>query len=439
MPADDLDARIRAMLGDAVGAAPAPPELDSAGLPTTAAPVVGLDPARRRRWLGPAAAALTAAAAVVGLVLVTNRGTDTTVVPASDVTEPAGVAATTTVAPDSTVTTAVGTTVPDSATTTIAPDTTAVPQSTVTTMVVPDIPTGVVTSGSDGVWIVDRDGSKVQWWNEPAAFAVRSPEGPMIVQQHSGNGDPCCAPDGGWEAAATMPLRLVGPNSYPVFLSADLPGGWLRLHDVARLLDGRAMALVEWQTTVVTGVETEPGRLYAVDVETGAAVVVSDRFGGWEEGSSRLHLAEDGLIVGEYSSGVTRSFFSAVVPGGAPLATEPLPPAVLPHPAGFDDCGDCPGLYAIDRTGTVVAWIDGDDLVIRSLATGTQRRVSLEGRGAGASDIDIALQVEGDLGGPLLVAVEHRWSYDERPAMVFEVGDAGITELPVGAPASVSL
>jgi hypothetical protein len=437
MPADDLDARIRAMLGDAVGAAPAPPELDSAGLPTTAAPVVGLDTARRRRWLGPAAAALTAAAAVVGLVHVTNRGTDTTVVPASDVTEPAGVAATTTVAPDSTVTTAVGTTVPDSATTTIAPDTTAVPQSTVTTMVVPDVPTGLVTSGRDGVWIVDRDGPKVQWWNEPAAFAVRSPDGSMIVQQHL-RGDACTL-DGICVAADSVPLRLVGPNAYPVVLWDYLPGGWLRLHDVARLLDGRVMALVEWQTTVEAGVETEPGRLYAVDVETGAAVVVIDRFGGWEEGSSRLHLAENGLIVGEYSSGVTRSFFSAVVPGGAPLATEPLPPAVLPHPAGFDDCGDCPGLYAIDRTGTVLAWIDGDDLVIRSLATGTQRRVALEGRGAGASDIDIALQVEGDLGGPLLVAVEHRWSYDERPAMVFEVGDAGITELPVGAPASVSL
>jgi hypothetical protein len=327
----------------------------------------------------------------------------------------------------------------DAVTTTMAPDT-AAPTSTdaaPTTSVGTDIPASVVTAGRDGVWIVDRDGTKVQWWNQPAAFAVRSPDGSLIAQHHL-RGDVCML-DGTCAAADTAPLRLVGANAYPVVLSEDLPGGWIRLHDVARLLDGRVMVLVEWQTTVEAGVETEPGRLYAVDVQSGAAVVVSNRFGGWEEGSSRLHLAVNGLIVGEYSSGVSKSFFSAVVPGGAPLATEPLPPAVLPHPAGFDDCGNCPTLYAIDRTGTMLAWIDGDDLVIRSLATVTQRRVALEGRGAGASDIDIALQVEGDLGGPLLVAVEHRWSYDERPAMVFEVGDAGITELPVGAPASVSL
>ena len=433
MPTDDLDARIRAMLGDAVAAAPPPPDLDADGRPAAVAPVVGLDAARRRRWLGPAAAVLTAAAAVVGLVLVVSRDTPSTV-PATDVTLPA---VTTTIGPESTVTTVIDTTVPDASTTTIAPDTTAVPQSTVTTMVVPAIPASVVTVGRDGVWVIGSDGTKVQWWNQPAAFAAMSPDGSVIVQTHQ-RGD-ICTLDGTCAAADTAPLRVVGPNAYPVVLSEELPGGWMRLHDVARLLDGRVMALVEWQTTVDEGLYTEPGRLFAVDVQSGAVVTVSDAFGGWEEGSSRLHLAENGVIVGEYSSSITRSWFTAVVPGGAPLATEAPGATAVGLEPFYDDCADCPQLYAIDRTGTVVAWLHGDDLVLRSLATGTQRRVALEGRGAGASDIDIALQVEGDLGGPLLVVVEHRWSYDERPAAVFEVGDAGITELPVGAPASVSL
>jgi hypothetical protein len=213
----------------------------------------------------------------------------------------------------------------------------------------------------------------------------------------------------------------------------------MRLHDAARLLDGRVMALVEWQTTVEAGVETEPGRLYAVDVQTGAVVIVDDWFGGWEEGSSRLHLAETGLIVGEYSSSITRSFYSAVIPGGLPLDTRPILPDQLGLEAGYDDCADCPQLYAIDRSGEVVAWIHGDDLVIRSLDTGTERRVPLDGRGAAASDIDIALQVDGDLGGPLVLVVEHRWSYDSRPAVVLVIGDAGIVELAVDDPDRVSL
>ena len=431
MPTDDLDARIRALMGDAVAAAPAPRDLDAAD--PTRPPVVLLASARaQRRWVGPAAAVLTAAAAVVGLVLVVSRDTDPVAAPATDVT---ALAATTTVAPDSAVTTAVVTTLSDAATTTLTPDTT--PPNTIAPPVVPDVSTGVVTAGADGVWVVDPDGSKVQWWDQPAAFAVRSPDGSLIVQIHL-RGDACTL-DGTCTAADTSPLRLVGPNAYPVVLSDELPGGWMRLHDAARLLDGRVMALVEWQTTVEAGVETEPGRLYAVDVQTGAVLIVDDWFGGWEEGSSRLHLAETGLIVGEYSSSITRSFYSAVIPGGLPLDTRPILPEQLGLEAGYDDCADCPQLYAIDRSGEVVAWIHGDDLVIRSLDTGTERRVPLDGRGAAASDIDIALQVDGDLGGPLVLVVEHRWSYDSRPAVVLVIGDAGIVELAVDDPDRVSL
>jgi hypothetical protein len=431
MPTDDLDARIRALMGDAVAAAPAPRDLDAAD--PTRPPVVLLASARaQRRWVGPAAAVLTAAAAVVGLVLVVSRDTDPVVVPATDVT---ALAATTTVAPDSAVTTAVVTTLSDAATTTLAPDTT--PPNTIAPPVVPDVSTGVVTAGADGVWVVDPDGSKVQWWDQPAAFAVRSPDGSLIVQIHL-RGDACTL-DGTCTAADTSPLRLVGPNSSPVVLSANLPDGWLRLHDVAQMPDGRVVALVEWQTTVEAGVETEPGRLYAVDVQTGAVVIVDDWFGGWEEGSSRLHLAETGVIVGEYSAGITRSFYSAVIPGGLPLDTRPILPDQLGLEAGYDDCADCPQLYAIDRSGEVVAWIHGDDLVTRSLDTGTERRVPLDGRGAAASDIDIALQVDGDLGGPLVLVVEHRWSYDSRPAVVLVIGDAGIVELAVDDPDRVSL
>jgi len=432
MPIDDLDARIRSLVSDAVAAAPPPPELDVAVAGRTA-PVVSLSAVRSRRWL----ATLTAAAAIMGVVLLANRDTNTppgTATTVIDTTVPD--ASTTT--PTGTVTTVIDTTVPDASTTTIAPDTTAVPQSTMTTMVVPAVEASVVTAGPDGVWMIGGDGTKVQWWGQPAAFAVAAPDGSVIVQIVLAAG--MCTLDGTCTPADTTPLRLVGPNTSAVALSEGLPGGWMRLHDVARLLDGRVMALVEWQTTVDEGLDTEPGRLYAVDVQTGAVTAVSKAFGGWEEGSSRLHLAENGLVVGEYSSSITRSLFSAVVPGGAPLVTEPLSASAVGLEPFYDDCGDCPQLYAIDGTGTVVAWIHGDDLVVHSLATSTERRVPLDGRGDGASDIDIELQAEGDLGGPLLMVIEYRWSYGgERPAVVLVIDDEGVAEWDVGAPDRVSL
>ena len=438
MPTDDLDARIRSVVADAVAAAPPPPDLGTE-VSGRVAPVVALGAGRSRRWLAPAVAGLTAVAAVVGLVLVVNRGADTAVAPGTDVTEPsAPQAVTTTVAPGSTVTTVVVTTVPDAVTTTQSPDT--APPDTTTLSVVPDVSTAVVTAGSDGVWVVDPDGTRVQWWAQPAAFAVQAPDGSILVQQHLGNGGPCCQADGGWEPSATLPLRLVGPNSYPVFLSADLPGGWYRLHDVAQMPDGRMVALVEWQTTVDEGLSTQAGRLYAVDLQTGAAVVVCDAFGGWEEGSSRLHLAETGVIVGEYSAGITRSFYSAVIPGGLPLDTRPILPEQLGLEAGYDDCADCPQLFAIDRSGSMVAWIDGDDLVVARVGDQpAQRRVSLGGRGAGAIDIDIAV-VGGQAGdGPLVVAIEYGWEAAPNSIVIAVSADDSIAEWPIGTAERVSL
>ncbi len=183
-------------------------------------PAADLDDGRSPRWLGSAAAALTAVAAAVGLVFIATRGTDTEVVPVTDVTQPGG--ATTTIAPDTSVTTGIEATAP--ASTTTAPGTTAVPQSTVTTIGVPDESVRVVTAGPDGVSVVGRDGAVEQRWGLPTAFALALPDGSLIVQARVGNGE--WSPGGAWTPADTVPFIVGGPEvSATPLLSVDLPEG----------------------------------------------------------------------------------------------------------------------------------------------------------------------------------------------------------------------
>jgi hypothetical protein len=386
MPTDDLDARIRSVVADAVAAAPPPPDLD-AEASSRVAPVVALRAVRSRRWLAPAAAVLTAAAAVVGLVFVANRDADTAVVPGTDVIELAA-------------------------------------------------PVNVVTAGSDGVWVVGSDGQRTQWWDQSAAFAVQASDGSLIVQRFAGGVYPSDGSDAAWEPADTLPLRLVGPNAYPVLLSEDLPNGWYTLQDVATLRDGRTIALLTRRALAIVGVEAGLGFVHAVDVQTGEIVYSTGtnpfNFAG------RLHLSENGIIVAAWLTGDSPRLWSDVVPGKGLPAPHGIERADVGLQDSYpDSCTDCPRMYAIDRTGAVLGWLEGDDLVLHSLATETLRRVPLGGRAGGATSIDIELGGEGDLGGPLVVAIEY--GGDVPNGIVVDVGDNGVTDWPIGTPERVSL
>jgi hypothetical protein len=386
MPTDDLDARIRSVVADAVAAAPPPPDLD-AEASSRVAPVVALRAVRSRRWLAPAAAVLTAAAAVVGLMFVANRDADTAVVPGTDVIELAA-------------------------------------------------PVNVVTAGSDGVWVVGSDGQRTQWWDQSAAFAVQASDGSLIVQRFAGGVYPSDGSDAAWEPADTLPLRLAGPNASPVLLSEDLPIGWYTLQDVATLRDGRTIALLTRRTLAIVGAGTGVGFVHAVDAQTGEIVYSSGRqpfnFAG------RLHLSENGIIVAAWLTGDSPRLWSDVVPGKGLPAPHGIERADVGLQDSYpDSCTDCPRMYAIDRTGAVLGWLEGDDLVLHSLATETLRRVPLGGRAGGATSIDIELGGEGDLGGPLVVAIEY--GGDVPNGIVVDVGDNGVTDWPIGTPERVSL
>lgn len=222
----------------------------------------------------------------------------------------------------------------------------------------------VLSIGVDGVTQMDAFGVKAVWTTEPMATAIMAPDGSVIVQRKAGY--PGAETH---EMSDTLPLRIATPGAQPQDLfelllpNANPVAGWYTVHDAAEV-NGRPLLLVERQY-VGNGVDTQSGVLFTVDLESGAIVTVVDSFGGWEAGSSRLHLSQTGLIIGETYSEVVESFFAVALDGGwtpsvADLGVEP----------SYSDCSDCPRRFTISHDGTTLAWLDGTRLHVVPVAGG---------------------------------------------------------------------
>ena len=264
----------------------------------------------------------------------------------------------------------------------------------------------MVTTGLNGVWELGPDGP-VQWSTEPMAVAVKAPDGSMIVQRKAGNGE-----GDNWTIADTLPLRIASPGAEPEDLfeqlmpAADVVPGWYTVHDSATVF-GRSLLLLDRQAAQSQGIETPNGALLVLDLEAGSLEQIGS-VGGWEEGISRLHLAENGLIVGEWYSGVSRGLFLITVGGDVPLDHTDLG-----LESQYDDCGDCPRLYAVSRDGSTIAWLDGTTLVRFSLVDSTALPVvDLGGFALDATDLSVAGNVAvfdrryRDLTPPVLVTID---------------------------------
>jgi hypothetical protein len=286
-----------------------------------------------------------------------------------------------------------GTTVPST-----VPSTTAARPTTMT-------PVPVAAAGSDGVWVYGP-GDAVQWTAEPMAFALLAPDGSMIMQRARGGQSGSV-----WTPNATLPLRQASPGAPLEDLfskwgpGASVVAGWYTLHDAADV-DGHPMLLMDRQAEFTNGLDTPPGVLLSLDLSTGAVTQIAD-FGGWEESSSRLHLATNGLIVGEVRLSADRRLFSASI-GGAVALT----PADLGVKESYNDCLDCPRLYSVSRDGSVVAWLAGSTLKRRAwIGDSTLLPDVVVGDPAGAaSDLDIgrdsaALDQSEGTSPPVLVSV----------------------------------
>ena len=218
----------------------------------------------------------------------------------------------------------------------------------------------VLTIGDDGVRERPALGEEVVWTTEPMASAVMAPDGSLIVQRSVGVGD-----GQNWVWADTRPLVVTTPGATPVPLPGFVLGSgeWVRVHD-AGTVNGHPLLLLERQYES-NGIDTPSGSLLTFDLETGVLTTVVDRFGGWESGSSRLHLSQTGLIIGETYSEVVESFFAVALDGGwAPTATD------LGVEPSYSDCSDCPRRFTISHDGTTLAWLDGTRLHVVPVAGG---------------------------------------------------------------------
>jgi hypothetical protein len=328
----DLDARLQRLIADAVADAPAAP-----AYPPREGVVTNVDAAPSRdRW--PLWTAIAAAAvSLTTIVIVLSRDDAARIVSSSTTDSPVPSSI-------SDTTTATSTTVPPVAST----------------------PT-LVIAGPGGVSVRTGDDEQ-RWTAEPMSFAVRMPDGSLLVQRNVGLGE-----DQGWTEADTTPLLIESPGTEPVGLFANgdfFDTGWWRVHDVA-LVDGQTTVLIERQESQLRGLDSPPGSLIAIRMDTTEIVTVDDQFGGWEQGSNRLRLAGNGLIVGVAFAEASWSLISyslGVVP--------PVTAAQVGLEDSYFDC-TCPSQYTTDRSGTYVAWEVGGALVVTDLATGTVERYDL--------------------------------------------------------------
>lgn len=270
----------------------------------------------------------------------------------------------------------------------------------------------VVTAGPNGVWEYGPQGD-VQWTAEPMAFAVKAPDGSMLMQRKSGG-----YPGAVWTQADTLPLRQASPGAPledlfdALFPAADVVAGWYTLHDAATV-DGRPLVILDRQSDQVN-IESPAGALLVLDLDA-ASLEEIDQVGGWEAGLSRLHLATTGLIVGETYSEATRSFYAVRVDGASAMSAADL--GLEPN---YYDCNDCPRLYTISRDGSTLAWLEGTHIERRALVgDGVLPPVELGDLTGGpleASDLSISADV---------AVYDRNFTGDDTSPIVVHLDDAG--------------
>lgn len=290
--------------------------------------------------------------------------------------------------------------------------TTTTSPTTTTPVVTPEpveVSSTVVTSGPDGVWRV-VDGVSTQLVTEPMSMALQLPDGSVIMQRSSG-----WSSDGN-QADTTLLIWQFGE------LNELFPGealtGWVRLYDVA---------MVNGEMTVLYAVEQEAqpqsvlveSVLLTRSLATFETTVIDAEFGGWEQGYSRMHLAENGLIVGEYYQEVVRQFVSY-----SEVSQPGISAADLGLESSYTDCSDCPRLYTVSRDGSRLAWLDGTMLRLATPGLTAEEQFDLGDVALQATDLEL---------GNGFVVLSFGWGDPgaQPPVVIdFNVGAASAVELP---------
>jgi len=436
MKPDQLDDRIRDLVSAAVSTAPEPRPFDQIGI-STVQPITSTP---RRRWVPAAVVVVTAAAAAVGVFMVRSaEPAAPVVVPGTQIGTVASTVPATAVLPAVVDSSLPGATVPQT-TDALAPTatpTTALPVRAVQRIV--SVSSGGVWEyaaircsngagcplAAEGKWGIDPATPGVQWSSEPMERAFKAADGSMIVQRAqdgSANGT----------SAAIVPMRIATPMAPPVPLSTLLEPGWYTLHDVNRLDDGRELALVEWRSPEPDDPQNgvyHTSRLLAVDLKSGAVLTVVDQFLGFEEWSTRMHLASTGLVVGERGS-TSDSGLMVVAPSWLSPAPALVTAADLGLRDGYSFCSPlCPATYAIDKQGTAIAWVDSGTLWVKPI-TGANRdakKVALPFANELFQVTDI------DLNGPMATVTGHQSKSETSGSFLVTLDPAASVDVGEGA------
>ena len=311
---------------------PAPPPGDPHGIRS--------DPQRQRRLAIVVGGVAFTVLLLVGLVLTLVVGGDDPESISAVSTSTSVAVVPSTVAP-STTTIASVTTVGGPTTSTVAPTTT--------------LPSAIpldrsITVAGNGLYDLTVN-SNTTVNSESWAVAFRLPGGDFVGQHvFPGYGEP-----------GDNTVYRVGATTTVLIAPANDDTEWVRLHDVFRE-GGSTFALVSVKSGM--GFEEAREELFTVDVDTGGRTSLGI-IGGWEEGPSRLSYGA-GFIAGEYFSEIgTGPYFLSldgvtVNPNDFGLAEE------------YEWCDVCPGNFATDPSGTRIAWVEGDLMVVFDRNTGNR-------------------------------------------------------------------
>ena len=307
-------------------------------------------------WLIAALAAVAAAVAI--LVFAGRKDDDTTTsssttTPAATTLEPATTAlpepTSTSAAPTATEapTTAAASTVPAI---TDAPTTSTVVPNTLPPTTAPPAPpptvSRIVIAANDGTHLVTANGDAV-FDPQAAQVSFIASDGSLIFQQRSGL-------DAGGDSKLTHIRRTIN-GQHAIIVAAD-SGTFVRLHDVSEG-DGNDI-LVLYSILRGSTPDTTREDLFLLDLLGGNTRRLG-QISGWESGAGQLRLGND-VVVGEQTAEISASMLAIDLNGNpVDLAT----PLQLPATSDIDACADCPRHFTIDRSGTRLAWLEGQTVV----------------------------------------------------------------------------
>ena len=215
---------------------------------------------------------------------------------------------------------------------------------------------------------------------ETVTRAIPVGDGTYVLQ-----GDECCPylwnPDDGTPPTTMYPERPSDTN--------------FRVHDVATIRGEPFVVLSEYVRLDDSQEFAEHLAAGPLDGGHGLLFRMFENVGGMSEfgkeyGVQRLHLADNGALVGEFVNEGNRigPMVAAVPDTPAARLLDGRTPDELRIPKPIGDCEVCPAAYAVSDDGQTIAWMDGAKLAARSLWDPDAGVTRIE-TGGGAVDIDV--------------------------------------------------